>query len=242
VNPMMPPPIDPTTGRHRPPGPRLMTSLAVIAIGMVTAAVAVIAIAIPLVGTFTSPSYAVPGDLSLHLHHARYTVYQHSGSRSTFGSVTSDPSTVRIDPSALSIKGSDGSTVAVFADPNSETLTRGSDVYSGALVFNVPADGTYDLTFANPTSTTVVVARSLSDALHGALKWFGVGAFGGMLVVAGVVLLIVGATRRGRAKRAWYGPWGAPPAWGWPPPPPPWGPGPPPPPGPPPGPWVPPSG
>jgi hypothetical protein len=235
-------PMDPTASRHRPPGPRLMTSLVVIAIGTVTAVVSVVAIVIPLVGTFTSPSYAVPGDLYLHLHHARYTVYQHSGTRSTFGSTRSDPSTVRIDPSAVQVKASDGSTVAVFADPNNETLTRGSDVYSGALQFNVPADGAYDVTFANSTSTTVVVARSLSDALHGALKWFGVGAVGGTVVITGFVLLIVGATRRGRAKRALYGGWGTPPPWGWPPPPPPWGPGPPPPPGPPPGPWVPPPG
>jgi len=217
-----------------------MTSLVIIGIGLVIAAVSVIAIAIPLVGTFTSPAYAVPGDLYLHLHHARYTVYQHSGSRSTFGSVTSDPSTVRMDPSALSVKASDGSTVPVSEDPNNETLTRGSDVYSGSLEFTVPADGTYDLTFANAQPTKVVVARSLSDALHGALKWFAIGALGGAAVIAGAVMLIVGATRRGRAKRDLYGGWGAPPPWGWPPPPPPpWGPGPPPP-GPPPGPWIPP--
>ena len=232
---MMAPPNDGRPNRSRPPGPRLMTSLAIIAIGLVTAGVSVIAIAIPLVGTFTSPAYTVPGDLYLHLHHTRYTVYQRSGTRSTFGSITSDPSTVRIDPSALAVKASDGSSVAVSDDPNRETLTRGSDVYTGVLEFNVPADGTYDLTFANSTSTMVVVARSLSDALHGALKWFGIGAFGAAVVIAGVVMLIVGATRRGRAKRARYGGWGTPPPpWGWPPP---WGPGPVPP-----GPWVPPPG
>ena len=229
---MMPPPI--AANPKRPPGPRLMTSLVIIGIGIVVAVVSVIAIAIPLVGTFTSPAYTVPGDLYLHLQHARYTVYQHSGTRSTFGSVTADPSTIRIDPSALSVKAPDRSTVPVSYDPNRETLSRGSDVYSGSLEFNVPTDGQYDLTFANSTSTTVVVARSLSDALHGALKWFGFGALGGVFVVGGVVMLVVGATRRGRARRAQYHGWGAPPPWGWPgpqggpaPPPGQWGPGPP---------------
>ncbi|MGO9876741.1 MAG: hypothetical protein ACLPVY_23445 [Acidimicrobiia bacterium] len=237
---MRPPPIPTMPARSRPPGPRLLTSLVVIGIGIVVGVVSVIAIAIPLVGVFTSPAYAVPGDLHLHLHHARYTVYQHSGTRSTFGSVRSDPSAIRIDPSALSVTASDGTNVPVTFDANSETLTRGSDVYTGSLVFDVPADGEYDLAFTNSNGTTVVVARSLSDAVHGALGWFAIGAFGAAVVAGGVAMLIIGATRRGRAKRAGYGGWGAPPPWGWSPPPQ-WGPGPPPA-GPPPGPWVPPPG
>ena len=127
-------------------------------------------------------------------------------------------------------------------------------MYTGALVFDVPAGGEYVLSFQNRIPTTVVVARSLTDALHGVLAWFGVGAFGGAMVIGGVVMLIVGATRRGRAKRAHVrggerrrrGVW-PPPQWGpggpqpppgqWPPPPgPPPGQGPPPA-GPPPGPW-----
>jgi hypothetical protein len=235
---MMPPPIEARPNQPRPPGPRLITSLVTIGIGLVVAVGSVIAIVIPLVGTFASPSYTVPGDLYLQLHHARYTIYQHSGTRSTFGSVTSDPSTIPIDPTAVSVTAPDGSTVPVSYDPNRETITRGSNVYSGALEFNVPTAGQYHLTFTNSTSTTVVVARSLSDALHGALKWFALGALGGVFVIGGVVMLIVGATRRGRAQRAQYHPWGAPPPWGWPGPQ--WGPGPPPPSPPPPRPWVPP--
>ncbi len=235
---MRPPPNPTTSARSRPPGPRLLTSLVVIGVGLVVGVVSVVAIAIPLVGAFTSPAYAVPGDLHVHLHHARYTVYQHSGTRSTFGPFTSDRLAIgRIDPSALSVTASDGTNVPVSDDANVETLTCGSAVYTGTLVFNVPADGEYDLAFTNSNATTVVVARSLSDALHDALGWFAAGALGAAVVVGGVAMLIVGATRRGRAKRAGYGGWGAPPPWGWPGPR--WGPGPPPPPaGPPPGPGV----
>jgi hypothetical protein len=91
------------------------------------------------------------------------------------------------------------------------------------LEFDAPVRGVYHVIVnsdpANPT--TVIVARSITDAIHGVLAWFGVGALGGLIMVAGLVMLIVGATRRGRAKRALYG-YGPPPQWG--PPPQQWGP------------------
>ena len=189
-----------------------MTSLVVTGVGLVIAFVSVIAIVIPLLGTFTSSSYAVPGDLRLHLHHARYTVYQHSGTRSAFGTGNDDPSVIPIDPSMLSVRGTDGTNVSVEVDANDETITRGSNAYRGTLVIDVPANGQYDLTFTNARPTTVLVARSITDALHSVLAWFAIGAIGGAVVIAGVAMLIVGSTRRGRAKRAMlYGGWGPPP-------------------------------
>ena len=63
-------------------------------------------------------------------------------------------------------------------------------------------------------ATTVIVARSVSDAIRGVVVWFGVGAIAGLIVLAGIVMLIVGAVRRGRAKRAAYAAaWGAAPGW-----------------------------
>ena len=71
------------------------------ALGVVIGIASVIAIVVPLVGTFTSTVYTVPGDIQLHLKHARYTVYQHSGTRSGFGSVRRDPFLNRIPPSSV---------------------------------------------------------------------------------------------------------------------------------------------
>ena len=161
------------------PGPRLMTSLGVTGAGLAIAFVSVVAIVIPLLGTFTSSTYSVPGDLRLHLHHARYTVYQHTGSRSPFGSNSNDASVIRLDPSMLAVRGIDGTVVRVAFDANSETITRGSNVYQGTLEFDVPSGGEYDLTFTNATPTTVVVARSITDALRSVLAWFAIGAIGG---------------------------------------------------------------
>ena len=80
-------------------------------------------------------------------------------------------------------------------DSNIETITRGSSVYTGALVFDAPARGEYWLVFSNSNPTTVIVARSLSDAFRSVLLWVVVGAFGGGMIIGGVVMWIVGATR-----------------------------------------------
>jgi hypothetical protein len=229
-------------------------SLIVGAVGLLVGIVSVVAIVIPLVGVFTSDVYAVPGEIHLHLHNARYTVYQRTGERSPFGISNPDESTVRLSPNSLTVTAPDDSTVPVFYDDRSETITRGSAEYTSSLTFDPPSGGDYVLQFTNRVSTNVIVARSVSDAIRGVLVWFGVGAIGGVILIAGIVMLIVGSVRRGRAKRAayaaawgaapgWYGPnpqWGAPPGAppgyspAYPPPPPPAYPPPPPPPSPPP--------
>ena len=124
----------------------------------------------------------------------------------------------------MTVRAPDGSLVPVSYTSKNETITRGSAEYTSSLEFDtpvarsVPAECSTDP--SNPTTTTVIVARSIGDAIHGVLAWFGVGALGGLIMVVGLVMLIVGATRRGRAKRAMYGygpqqQWGPPPQqWG----------------------------
>ena len=98
----------------------------------------------------------------------------------------------------------DGTLVPVSYTSKNETITRGSAEYTSSLEFDTPSSGLYQLSLGTDPSnpTTVIVARSIGDAIHGVLAWFGVGALGGFIMVVGLVMLIVGATRRGRAKRA----------------------------------------
>jgi hypothetical protein len=213
------------TPMPRAPGPRLGTSLLVTGAGLLIGIVAVVAIVIPLVGSFTSPVYPAPGNIRVHLKHAKYTVYQRTGTRSGLRSSTLDPPAVALEPGSVSVTAPDGLSIPVLDDPDTETLTRGSAIYSGTLVFEPPVAGEYDLAFNNPVPTNVVVARSLGDAIRSVAGWFGVGALGGAVMVTGVVMWIVGATRRGRARRAMYPGWGpptGPPGYG--PGPPQWGP------------------
>jgi hypothetical protein len=202
----------------RRPGPSLAWSLIVGAVGLLVGIVSAVAIVIPLVGVFTSDAYTVPGEIHLHLHDTRYTVYQRTGDRSPFGISNPDDSTVRLSPEMLTVTAPDGSTVPVLYDSRSESITRGSAEYTSSLTFDPPAGGDYVLQFTR-VSTTVIVARSVSDAIRGVLVWFGVGAIGGAILLAGIVMLIVGVVRRGRAKRAAYAAaWGAAPGWYGPPP------------------------
>src|SRR3954467_11490285 len=83
--PMTQPPMPGPAPRTRPPGPRLLTSFIVGGLGILLGIAAAIGIAIPLAGSVTAPRYAVPGALRLHLHDAKYTVYQFTGTRSVFG-------------------------------------------------------------------------------------------------------------------------------------------------------------
>ena len=220
--PMPTPPLRP---QPRGPGPGVGVSVSLMALGAVIGIASVIAIVVPLVGTFTSAEYPVPtvSPLHLHLRHARYTVYERTGSRSAFGI---RPGVITIDSTQVSVRGPAGEPVYVFPDRDTETITRGSAVYTGAVQFDVPTTGDYDVRISPRRATSVVIARSLTDAVRSVLVWFGTAAIGGILLVAGLVMLIVGATRRGRARRAlqtgygqlgWGQGWGTPPQYGPPP-------------------------
>ena len=209
-------PIPAMPVQPRRPGPGLGLSLLVMGIGLVISIISVIVIVVPLVSSFTSPVYTVPGQYEVHLRDARYIVYQRTGTRAIFGSSQVGP-VQRISPEFVTVRAPDGSLVPVTYTSKNETITRGSDEYTSSLEFDTPESGLYQLSVlpdpSNPTTTTVIVARSITDALHGVLAWFGVGALGGFIMVVGLVMLIVGSTRRGRAKRAMYG-YGPPQQWG----------------------------
>jgi hypothetical protein len=200
-------------------------SLIIGAVGLIVAIVSAVLVTIPLVGTFTSTVYDVPADLHVHLHDARYNVYQRSGTSSGFGGIDRDSSVLRIPPSEVSVTAPDGTAVPVSYVSSSERITRGSAVYSSSLEFDAPLNGDYEIRFTNVVPTRVIIVRSIADALRSVGIWIGTGALGGLLLVLGIVMLIVGATRRGRQKRAaymgwagnsgaWYGPptaqWGTP--------------------------------
>ena len=204
-------------------GPGLAVSLIIGAVGLIVAIVSAVLITIPLVGTFTSTVYEVPGVLHLHLHDARYNVYQRSGTSTGFGGVDRDSSVLRIPPSEVSVTAPDGTIVPVSYVSSSERVTRGSAVYSSSLEFDPPMNGEYEIRFTNFVATRVIIVRSIADAVRSVGIWIATGALGGLIFVLGLVMLIVGATRRGRQKRAAYlgwagyggGPYGSPSAqWG----------------------------
>lgn len=199
----------PPTARTGQPGPKLGLSITLLVLGAVVGIASAIAVTVPLVGTFTSREYAAPTHLSLHLRDARYTVYERSGSRSGLGI---NPGPVTIEPSQVTVTDPGGRQVFVFRPSTIETITRDSTVYTGAVQFDAPTNGNYDIRLTT-APTRVLITRSLSDAVRSVLVWIGTGAVGGVLFVAGLVMLIVGVTRRSRARRATQVGWGQP-GWG----------------------------
>jgi hypothetical protein len=199
---MTPTPPAPPAPSSRPPGPGLALSLLVGALGLVIGIVAVVAIIIPFADVFRSDEYRVPGTVHVTLEHERYTVYQRDVFGAAFGSRG-------LTPEMLTVTAPDRSTVPVSYSRYNETIDRGGGEFRSALEFEPPSGGDYTLEFTGVT-TDVLVARSLEDVVRSVLVWFGVGAFGGAVLLAGIVMLIIGVTRRGRAKRAAYAAWGPP--------------------------------
>jgi hypothetical protein len=195
------PPASPAPSSR--PGPGLALSLLVGFLGIVIGVVAVVAIIIPFADVFRSNAYGVPGTIHVSLDHERYTVYQRDVFGAAFGSRG-------LSPEMLTVTAPDRSTVPVAYSRHNETIDRGGGEFRSALEFEPPSGGDYTLEFTNPVPTDVVIARSIEDVVRGVLVWFGIGAVGGAVLLAGIVMLIVGITRRGRAKRAAYAAWGPP--------------------------------
>jgi hypothetical protein len=200
----------PAPARAGEPGPKLGVSITLLVLGAVIGIASAIAVTVPLVGTFTSREYGAPAHLSLHLRHARYTVYELSGSRSGLGI---HPGPVTIEPWQVIVTDPDGRPVSVDFPRTTEVINRDSTVYTGAVQFDAPTSGTYDIRLKTAATTRVLITRSLADAVRSVLVWIGTGAVGAVIFIAGLVMLIVGMTRRGRARRATQVGWGQP-AWG----------------------------
>jgi hypothetical protein len=196
----------PPAARAGQPGPKLGVSITLLVLGAVIGIGSAIAVTVPLVGTFTSREYAAPTHLSLHLRHARYTVYERSGTRSGLGI---NPGPVSIEPGQVIVTDPDGQRVFVDRPGTTETITRDSTVYTGAVQFDARTTGNYDIRLET-MSTRVLITRSLGDAIRSVLVWIGTGAVGAVLFLAVLVMIIVGATRRGRARRATQVGWGPP--------------------------------
>ncbi|MDQ1511555.1 MAG: hypothetical protein QOG50_3399 [Actinomycetota bacterium] len=187
-------------------------------VGAVVGIASIVAIAVPFVRTFTESAHSVPSQFSIHLRHARYTVFELTGSRSGFNFGTSPSGHITLEPSQVAVTAPDGQPVFVFHAVNSETLNRGSSEYTSAVQFDAPMSGGYDVRLSPRTPTWVIITRAPRDVIRSVLVWFATGAVGGIILVAGLVMLIVGVTRRGRARRATQVGWGQPqwgqPAWG----------------------------
>jgi hypothetical protein len=176
-------------------------------VGVVLGVVSVVLLVSGVVGgladALTAPSYPTPARVTLDARHTgTYFVYELTGSRQQDGPLTvTNDGGVTVSPGDVRVTAPDGSTVAVRGTSENETLERGSATYTGAVAFDVDETGTYVVEVATP-DTRIAVAPSLGSALTSAGGWLLGFPLAGLLLVAGLVLLIVGIVQRSRSRRA----------------------------------------
>ncbi len=176
------------------PGPSVALSLTLLFVGILIAVPSAIKGIAPLVGGFTKDPVVAPLDTRMHFSHGTYLVYE----RDDFGLGAS------IAPRDVKVTADDGANVPTGLPSEDEHITRNSSTYRGVVSFDIPSAGDYRIHVATDQARPVIITRSLVDAVKHAIGWFALMGLGGLLVVLGVVLLIVGSVRRGRAQRMSY--------------------------------------
>jgi len=196
----------------RVPGPGLRLSVVVLLAGVLIMVVGLVKAITPLVGPLaSSPSFATPGAARLQLSTGKYVVYERTND-SPF-SVSGNRRTT-ITPAAVTVTLDNGERIGVFETANvSERITRGGSSFVGAVQFSIPAPGSYTVRIEGTAPGRVIVARSVIDIVRSSFPWWGVAALGGGAAIAGIVMWIVGGSRRKRERQLYVAAVQTPPGW-----------------------------
>jgi hypothetical protein len=170
----------------RSPGPPLIISIVVLVAGFVTAVTGGIGAAVSVardIGTING----LPAVVERHLRPGAYDVYQAA------------PTT--LTASDVSVTGPDGEDIpALRAQPS--TIDFG-EKYVAVVKFIANSSGDYTVVIRSTAAQggDVLIARSDGNLFHAPAAWLSVLGAGGLVSVIGLILLIVGITRRDRATR-----------------------------------------
>jgi FlaG/FlaF family flagellin (archaellin) len=201
------------SNRPRPPGPSLRLAILLLVVGGGLAIPTMVAGIVSIVGP-AGHTFEAPGPVRMQLGKGTYEVYEDTGSVS-IGSSFSQNDNVTITPGEVTVTGAVGENVAVYDRGTvRESRTNNGDQFVGAARFTTPATGQYTVTVRN-SQKLVLVARPFTDTVRSALGWFALAGLGGLTGATGIVLLIVGAVRRSRARNAFAYAYTAPSPPGW---------------------------
>jgi hypothetical protein len=144
----------------------------------------------PLFRTLLWPTtMETPGTVDLELSAGTHMVYEQTGTLST---------------EAVRVTSADGDVLFAGAPRTNETITQGAVSYTGAVSFEVPASGHYQVAVSTSVGR-VLVERTLADTLGATWGWMVGAVLGGLMGVAGLIVMIVRATRRRRQPALAYG-------------------------------------
>lgn len=203
--PPMPPQLPPhvLAERRAAVRPRVRTALIIIGIGALILVPSTIVAVRTVIDRLTdAPAFSIPGSTQVHLDSGHYIVWEQTGSKSTTGPITfSTNSGTSFGAAQVTVTAVGGGEPIPVADPiGRETLTIGSDVYTGAAGFRAPSTGDYRVVVQNSASGEALVSRSLGDTVGLVAGWIVAAAIGFIILAVGVIILIVAAVRRGRVS------------------------------------------
>jgi hypothetical protein len=201
-----------TPSAPRPPGPSLRLSIVLIVVGAALAIPTMIVGIVSIVGS-AGHTFAAPGPVRMHLGRGTYEVYEDTGSIS-IGSSFSPNNDITITPGDVTVTGATGNVEVFERGSVRESRSSAGDEFVGAVRFTTPASGDYVVTVRN-SQKLMLVARPFSDTVRSALGWFALAVLGGLVGATGIVLLIVGAVRRSKARNAFAYAYVAPNPPGW---------------------------
>lgn len=170
--------------------------------GLLVASVAVIVVTIgpALLHGLTGASYATPMSRTVGLGAGRYVIFERTGSRSGSGPVSvSEYNGLTITPAQVHVTGPGGRPVATGPLSLRQTISRGSEIFTGAVTFRAATSGSYRVQVRSASPTRVLIARDIGAAFASVAAWFIAAVAAVLALIAGVVLLIV--TPRDRGER-----------------------------------------
>jgi hypothetical protein len=206
-------------------GRRLWRALVLSAVGLllvVSCGGRIAVHAVPgIAAAMSAPELSTPVDDDIPLVRSEYAVYQLSGEESPGSAVTRTFPQSLLGPGQVRVTGDRGRGAPVAVrdpGPVAQTLTRDGAVYTAVALFSAPRPGTYKVEVDSTEPASVVVTRSIGSAFSGMAPWLGGGLLGLLILLAGLLMLAVGAVRGfdprplrdlpppvGPAPPGWYG-------------------------------------
>lgn len=185
-----------TTRRSR----LVVTGITLIVCGFLLAALGGVGAAVAsgrgFLSAVTGPVESTPVAITRSLTPGSYVVYQRTGWSHRVGPISgSYNGEVTIGPRDVTVLDPAGTNVSVTVPTFSQTIGRDGAQFTGAVEFVADQPGVYQIQVREP-GQQVIVAPSFGTLFARASRWLAALAIGGLLAVAGLVLLIVGLVQK----------------------------------------------
>lgn len=144
----------------------------------------------------------IPGRFQASLGSGQWEIYQLTGTKTGasvggFSASFSTQQPASLAAAMVTVTSSGGGQLPVQSQSadTTETLQRGSEIYTGVAAFQAPSAGEYSLSVDSPDAGTIVVARPVLSIFVTLLPWIGGGLLGGLCVLVGLIGVIVAHRR-----------------------------------------------